>query len=92
MKSAVSGVICISPRAPACEVWSRKLRFLVDHRGDQRRVEVLVGGLLADDVVVSQRQRDLAHGLAERTGPGDDGKERGREQGSDGDRRQPASP
>ncbi len=22
--SAVSGVICISPRAPACEVWSRK--------------------------------------------------------------------
>ena len=24
MKSAVSGVICIRPRAPACEVWSRK--------------------------------------------------------------------
>ena len=23
MNSAVAGVICISPRAPACEVWSR---------------------------------------------------------------------
>jgi hypothetical protein len=28
--------------------------------GDQRRVEVLVARLLADDVLVAQRQRDLA--------------------------------
>ena len=42
-------------------------RLLVDDRRDQRRVEVLVGGLLADDVVVAERERgQLAHRLRRR--------------------------
>ena len=45
-------------------------RLLVDDRRDQRGVEVLVGGLLADDVVVAQRERDLAHRLAQRARAG----------------------
>ncbi len=47
-------------------------RLLVDHRGDQRRVEVLVGGLLADDVVVAQRKGELSHGVAQRAHTRDD--------------------
>ena len=39
---AVAGVICIRPRAPAFDVWSRKPRLGVDDRGDQRRVDLLV--------------------------------------------------
>src|SRR3712207_8347257 len=45
------------------------------YRGDERRVEVLVGGLLADDVVVAQRERDLLDRLVDRRhqhGRGDD--------------------
>ena len=38
-------------------------RLDVDHARDQRRVEALVGRLLADDVLVAQRERDLLHGL-----------------------------
>ena len=39
--------------------------------GDQRRVEVLVARLLADDVLVAQRERDLLHRVVGggRTGP-----------------------
>jgi hypothetical protein len=40
-------------------------RLLVDDRGDQRRVEVLLLRLLADDVVVAQWQRHLADRLAD---------------------------
>ena len=42
-------------------------RLGVDDARDQRRVEPLVGGLLADDVLVAQRQRDLLHGVVGRT-------------------------
>jgi hypothetical protein len=40
-----------------------ELRLRVDDAGDERGVEVLVLGLLADDVLVAQRQGDLPHGL-----------------------------
>ena len=45
-------------------------RLLVDDRRDQRRVQVLVRGLLADDVLVAQGQRDLPHRVVERPGAG----------------------
>ena len=61
-------------------------RLLVDDRGDQRRVEVLVGGLLADDVVVAQRQRDLAHRVAERARAG-----HARRRPTSGEHRRPAA-
>ena len=38
-----------------------ELRLGVDDAGDQRRVQVLVARLLADDVLVAQRERDLLH-------------------------------
>ena len=57
---AVAGVICIRPCAPAVRRLVAEVRLGVDHGGDERRVEVLVARLLADDVLVAQRQRDLA--------------------------------
>src|SRR5215218_8550060 len=57
MKRAVAGVICISPSARA------EPRLRVDDGGDERGVEVLLLGLLADDVLVAQRQGDLSHRL-----------------------------
>ena len=62
---AASGVICIRPRAPALEVRVAELRLGVDDGGDQRRVDVLFGGLLADDVLVAQRQGQLLDRLVE---------------------------
>ena len=49
----------------------REPRLLVDDRRDQRRVEVEALGLLADDVLVPERQGDLADRLAE-VEPADD--------------------
>jgi hypothetical protein len=43
-------------------------RLLVDNRRDQRRVEALVRRLLPDDVVVPERERDLAHGIRAQAG------------------------
>jgi hypothetical protein len=40
-----------------------KAGLLVDDRRDEGRVQVEAGGLLADDVVVAQRQPDLVDGL-----------------------------
>src|ERR687887_2259235 len=40
-----------------------ELRLLVDDRRDQRRVEALLGGLLANDVLVPERQGELSHGV-----------------------------
>ena len=37
-----------------------EFRLGVDHRRDQRRVEVLLGGLFADDARVAERQREVA--------------------------------
>jgi hypothetical protein len=65
-------------------------RFLVDHRGDQRRVEALVGGLLANDVVVPERERDLAHGIRAETGH--DGHARGRHEPRHRNHAEPAAP
>src|SRR4051794_26454745 len=48
-----------------------ELRLLVDDRRDQRGIEVLVVGLLADDVLVPQRQGDLLHGVLEGMQPDD---------------------
>ena len=42
-----------------------ELRLRVDHGGDQRRVDVLFLGLLADDVLVAQRQRQLLDHVVE---------------------------
>src|SRR6186997_287800 len=42
-----------------------ELRLGVDHGGDQRRVDVLFGGLLADHVLVAQRQRQLLDRVVE---------------------------
>jgi hypothetical protein len=41
------------------------VRLGVDHGGDERGIEALVVGLLADDVLVAQREGDLAHGVVE---------------------------
>ena len=49
-----------------------KAGLLVDHRGDQGGIELLVGSLLADDVFVLERKRDLTHRFAERTEPRDE--------------------
>ena len=43
-------------------------RLGVDHGGDQRRVDVLFLGLLADDVLVAQRQGQLLDRLVEHAG------------------------
>ena len=40
-----------------------ELRLGVDHPGDQRRVEILLGRLLADHVLVAKRKLDLLHRL-----------------------------
>ena len=60
-----SGVICIRPCAPGRRRAAvAEARLGVDDRRDQRRVEVLVARLLADDVLVAQRQRDLLDRLS----------------------------
>ena len=73
MYRAVAGVICIRPWAPACDdLPVAEARLGVDDRRDQRRVEPLLARLLADDVLVAQRQRDLAGprgGTAARAAP-----------------------
>ena len=58
--SAVAGSICIRPSAPGRRGARVEARLRVDHGGDQRRVEVLLGRLLADDRRVLQRQRRSA--------------------------------
>src|SRR4029078_2059110 len=51
------------PCGPGRRAAGAELGLGVDDGGDQRGVEVLGPGLLADDVLVAQRQRDLAHRL-----------------------------
>src|SRR3954454_6866964 len=46
-------------------------RLAVDHRRDQIRGDVLLGGLLANDVLVLQRQRDLLEGALEAVAVGE---------------------
>ena len=64
-----------------------EVRLGVDDAGDQSGVEALVGGLLADHVLVAQRQLDLLHGLV---GPRRD--DRGDDERDDRDRREKAEP
>src|SRR4051794_2685797 len=73
-------------RAGARGLAVAEARLGVDHRGDERRVEILVARLLADDVLVAQRQRDLADRVMEaRRGErdGEAGDERGAEDRAD---------
>ena len=63
--SAVSGVICIKPEGAGVRLLIAKPGLGVDHRRDQRRVKVLGGRLLADDVLVAERQGELADRLVE---------------------------
>ncbi len=51
----------------------------VDHRRDQRGVEVLFGGLLADHARVLQRQRQFAHRVLQARGERHDQPDRHRE-------------
>ena len=50
-----------APARPGVRGGVAEARLGVDDRGDERRVELLVLGLLADDVLVAQRERDLLH-------------------------------
>ena len=52
-------------RAGGRDLAVAEVRLGVDHGGDERGIEALVVGLLADDVLVAQRQRDLAHRVVE---------------------------
>ena len=53
---AVDGVICISPIAPDDDfALAAELRLLVDHGGDERRIEAVLGGVHAHVLRVAQR-------------------------------------
>jgi hypothetical protein len=58
-----------------------ELRLRVDDGRDQRRIKMLVGSLLADDVRVLERERQLVDGLAEQRQRQDDRQARKPESG-----------
>jgi hypothetical protein len=64
-------------------------RLLEDHGGDEGGIQALVGGLLADDVLVAQGQGDLAHRLSQRPDARDGGRGRRAQHGRDHDGRDP---
>ncbi len=53
-----SGISCIRPFAPACDVWSRKCDSAKMTPAISAGSRPLSSRLLADDVLVAQRQRD----------------------------------
>ena len=55
----MDGTICISPQAFAPSELRVERRLLRDQRGDEIRIEIPNGGVLADQIPVGQRKDHL---------------------------------